>query len=211
MPAVVKAVIFDLDGVLVDATDWHYEALNRALALFGFTITRHEHLTSYNGLPTSKKLEMLSVDKSLPRGLHGCIGRIKQKYTREEILAHCAPVFEKEFMVRQLKREGYRLVVCSNAIRDSIKLMLTGSGIADYFELVLSNEDVARAKPDPEIYTLAIAQLGVSAKEVIVVEDSHHGILAAERAGTSVCRVRGFDQVNYDLVREFIRSTEEGP
>ena len=66
----IKAVIFDLDGVLVDATEWHYEALNRALGLFGYNIARYEHLTTYNGLPTRKKLEMLSVEKNFPRGLH---------------------------------------------------------------------------------------------------------------------------------------------
>jgi hypothetical protein len=59
----ITAVLFDLDGVLVDATEWHYEALNHALGLFGFDITRYEHLSSYNGLPTRRKLEMLSVEK----------------------------------------------------------------------------------------------------------------------------------------------------
>ena len=98
----IKAVLFDLDGVLVDATEWHYNALNRALGLFGYTISRYEHLTTYNGLPTRKKLEMLSVEKNFPRGLHALTNQIKQKYTREEILRNCTPVFEKEFMMHQL-------------------------------------------------------------------------------------------------------------
>ena len=105
----IKAVLFDLDGVLVDATEWHYNALNRALGLFGFTISRHEHLTTYNGLPTRKKLELLSVDKNFPHRLHSLTSKIKQKYTREEILVNCTPVFEKEFMINKLKREGYKL------------------------------------------------------------------------------------------------------
>src|SRR5258706_10961301 len=104
----IKAVLFDLDGVLVDATEWHFNALNRALALFGYTIARYEHLTIYNGLPTRRKLEMLSVEKGLPRGLHAMINRIKQKFTREEILRQCTPVFEKEYMIRQLRRDGFR-------------------------------------------------------------------------------------------------------
>jgi beta-phosphoglucomutase-like phosphatase (HAD superfamily) len=76
----IRAVLFDLDGVLVDATEWHYEALNRALRLFGFGITRYEHLAGYNGLPTRRKLEMLSVEKGLPVALHGMVGRLKQVY-----------------------------------------------------------------------------------------------------------------------------------
>ena len=74
----IKAVLFDLDGVLVDATEWHFNALNRALSLFGYTISRYEHLTTYNGLPTRKKLEMLSVEKNFPRGLHSLTNKIKQ-------------------------------------------------------------------------------------------------------------------------------------
>ncbi len=82
----ISCVLFDLDGVLVDATEWHYEALNRALALFGFDITRYEHLSDYNGLPTRKKLQMLSVEKGLPAALHNTLSRLKQVYTRDEIL-----------------------------------------------------------------------------------------------------------------------------
>src|SRR3989304_220670 len=125
----ITAVVFDLDGVLVDATEWHYEALNRSLQLFGFSISRYEHLSAYNGLPTRKKLEMLSVEKGLPVALHGLINNIKQVYTREEILTQCQPMFDKEYMLSRLKREGYRLGVCSNAIRDSVELMIRQSGL----------------------------------------------------------------------------------
>ncbi len=145
----IKAILFDLDGVLVDATEWHYEALNRALGLFGYNIARYEHLTTYNGLPTRKKLEMLSVEKGFPRGLHSLVNKIKQKYTREEILRSCTPVFEKEFMVHQLKRDGYKLAVCSNSIRESVELMLRGSGLWELFDCVLSNEDVKQAEAGP--------------------------------------------------------------
>ena len=59
----IKAIVFDMDGVLIEAKDWHYEALNRALRLFGYEISRYDHLVTYDGLPTSKKLEMLSLEK----------------------------------------------------------------------------------------------------------------------------------------------------
>src|SRR5207237_9499152 len=89
----ISVIIFDLDGVLVDATEWHYEALNRALAHFGYTIPRYDHLTSYNGLPTQKKLEMLSVEKGLPRALHSFVWKLKQKDTTEEVSVNGAPAF----------------------------------------------------------------------------------------------------------------------
>jgi len=190
-------VLFDLDGVLVDATEWHYESLNRALALFGFAINRYEHLSAYNGLPTRTKLEMLSVEKGLPRSLHGLIKRLKQVYTKEEILSKCWPVFEKEYMLSRLRREGYRLGVCSNAIRETLTLMLERSGILKYFDLVMSNEDVANPKPDPEIYVEAIRRLEVSPDQVIIVEDAPHGIEAARRSGARVLEVSGFHEVDY--------------
>ena len=198
----IKAVLFDLDGVLVDATEWHYEALNRALALFGYHIARYEHLTTYNGLPTRRKLEMLSVEKGFPRGLHSLVNKIKQKYTREEILRSCTPVFEKEFMVHQLKRDGFKLGVCSNSIRESCELMLRGSGILDLFDCVLSNEDVSHAKPDPEIYLAACKRLGVEPQEALIVEDAPHGLEAARRSGGVLCQVSGFNEVDYERVKK---------
>jgi beta-phosphoglucomutase len=197
----IKAVLFDLDGVLVDATEWHYEALNRALGLFGYNIPRYEHLTTYNGLPTRKKLEMLSVEKGFPRGLHTLVNKIKQKYTREEILRSCTPVFEKEFMVHQLKRDGYKLAVCSNSIRESVELMLRGSGIWELFDCVLSNEDVTHAKPHPEIYLAACERLGIKPHEAVIIEDAPHGIEAAKRSGGVLCQVTGFNEVDYERVK----------
>ena len=204
----IVAVVFDLDGVLIDATEWHYEALNRALALFGYTITRYEHLSAYDGLPTRKKLGMLSVEKELPATLHGLIYRIKQLYTREEIRTNCRPVFEKEYMVSRLKREGYRLAVCSNAIRDSVELMVRGAGLHEYFEFLLSNEDVSRPKPDPEMYLKALERLGCRPEEVVIVEDAAPGVEAARRSGGHVCQVAGFDEVDYFLVKGFIDQVE---
>ena len=77
----IKAVLFDMDGVLIEAKEWHYEALNQALGIFGYEINRFEHLTSYDGLPTRVKLNKLTVEKGLPESLHGFINEMKQQYT----------------------------------------------------------------------------------------------------------------------------------
>ena len=79
----VKAVLFDMDGVLIDAKDWHYEALNRALGLFGIEISRYDHLHTFDGLPTKVKLEMLSEQYYLPRQLHEFVNQMKQLYTTQ--------------------------------------------------------------------------------------------------------------------------------
>ena len=206
----ISCVLFDLDGVLVDATEWHYDALNRALKLFGFDITRYEHLSDYNGLPTRRKLEMLSVEKGLPPALHSMLNRLKQVYTRDEILTRCRPVFEKEYMLSRLKAEGYRLAVCSNSIRESLQMMIHQSGLDEYFDFLVSNEDVKKPKPDPEIYQAAIARLGVAPGEVLIVEDAPHGVEAARRSGAHLCQVSGFPDVEYFRIRAAIDRADEG-
>jgi HAD superfamily hydrolase (TIGR01509 family) len=205
----ISCVLFDLDGVLVDATEWHYVALNRALALFGFDITRYEHLSDYNGLPTRKKLQMLSVEKGLPQALHDTLSRLKQVYTRDEILTRCRPVFEKEYMLSRLRKEGYRMAVCSNSIRESLRMMVQQSGLERYFEFLVSNEDVSRPKPNPEIYATTMTRMGVRPTETIIVEDSLHGLEAARRSGAHICQVSGFADVDYFRVRSAIDRIEQ--
>ena len=120
----IKAIIFDMDGVLIDAKDWHYEALNQALELFGYKITRYEHLVTFDGLPTKKKLEMLSIEKGLPKGLHSFINHMKQIYTLEHVYMKCKPIFCHQYALSKLKNEGYKLALASNSVRDSINMMM---------------------------------------------------------------------------------------
>ena len=204
----IKAVIFDLDGVLVDATEWHYEALNRSLALFGYAISRYEHLSVYNGLPTRTKLQRLSVEKGLPIVLHSLINRLKQIYTREEISKNCWPSFEKEYMLSRLAREGYRLAMCTNAIRDSAESMLHRANINKYFEFIISNEEVTKPKPDPEIYLKAFTKLELEPAQTIIVEDAPHGVESAKRSGAHVCQVNGYHEVDYWRIRSLIHHIE---
>ena len=144
----IKAILFDLDGVLVDATEWHYEALNRALGLFGFNIARYEHLTTYNGLPTRKKLEMLSVEKGFPRGLQSLTHQIRQKYTREEILRSCTPVFEKEFMVHQPNATASNWA-CAPIPSAKAWMTLQGQRAVESFDLVRATRRRRRPSPTP--------------------------------------------------------------
>ena len=120
----IKAILFDMDGVLIDAKEWHYEALNQALGLFGYTITRAEHLSMYDGLSTRQKLEKLTIEKGLPRDLHSFINEMKQKYTTRMIYENCRPRFNHEFALSKLKAEGYKIAVCSNSIRMTIEMMM---------------------------------------------------------------------------------------
>jgi HAD superfamily hydrolase (TIGR01509 family) len=107
-------------------------------------------------------------------------------------------------MVKQLRRDGFRLAVCSNSIRSSVELMLRGAGLIEDFDFYLSNEDVARPKPDPEMYLKAMQLLGIGAGQTVIVEDAGPGIEAAHRSKAHVCQVSSFDEVEYRRIRSFI-------
>jgi len=190
-----KAVVFDMDGVLIDAKEWHYEALNRALNLFGYMISRMDHLTTFDGLPTKKKLEMLTLDRGLPRGLHPFLNDLKQIYTTEIIHLRCKPTFSHEYALSKLKGAGYKLAVASNSIRATVELMMEKSNLRPYLDVLISNQDVKNAKPDPEMYQSTAAKLGLKPADCLVVEDNPNGIRAAEAAGCPVMIVHSVNDV----------------
>lgn len=192
----IKAVVFDMDGVLIDAKDWHYDALNRALRLFGLEISLADHLTTFDGLPTRRKLELLTITEQFPKELHGFVNALKQNYTMEIVHALCKPTFVHEYALSALARRGLKLAVASNSVRNSVETMMNKSGLDAYLQLMLSNEDVARPKPEPDIYTLAMQRLGVTPDETLIVEDNDHGIRAARASGAHVLVVRGVQDVN---------------
>jgi beta-phosphoglucomutase len=196
----IRAVIFDMDGVLIDAKEWHYEALNRALELVDFTITRDEHETTYDGLPTRRKLEFLSERKGLPKGWHRSIENNKQMFTNDLIERKCVSEQRTQVLLSELKHRGYRLAVASNSVRNTVRGMMEKSNLAEYLDLQLSNEDVDHPKPNPEIYLKAIRTFGCAPGECLIVEDNENGIKAAIGSGAHVMTVKGVADVTWESV-----------
>jgi beta-phosphoglucomutase-like phosphatase (HAD superfamily) len=204
----IKAVIFDMDGVLIDAKDWHYDALNKALAKFGMEISRLEHITTYDGLSTGQKLKILTKLNALPESLHDFINELKQQYTMDIVNQKCKPSFQHQYALSHLSNEGYKLAVASNSIRNSVSVMMEKSKLSEYLEFYLSNQDVVKAKPDPEIYNTAIKKLGLLPDECVIVEDNENGLKAARASGAHVLQVETVIDVNYDNIKKFIQELE---
>lgn len=199
-----------MDGVLIEAKDWHYEALNKALSLFGFEISRYDHLVTFDGLPTSRKLEMLTVERGLPRSLHKFINEMKQQYTMDYVYTCCKPRFIHQYALSHLKADGYRLALASNSIRRTIELMIDKAGLTEYLEFMLSNQDVVKAKPDPEIYQTAIRRLGLKPEECLICEDNQNGIQAALASGAHLFKVDTVNDVTYANIKRRIEEIEKG-
>ncbi len=202
----IKAILFDLDGVLVNMPDGHYEALNRALALFGTTITREEHFSYFNGLPTRKKIERLEAEGRLPVGLREFLNTLKQTYTKEVIPKYCPPDYSKIIMLRHLKEAGFLLGCCSNSVRETLHIMLRSAHLFDYFDLIIGNDEIVQPKPNPEIYLTACSRLGIRPQEAIIVEDAPHGITSARASGGVVFEVRNTSDVHLGLFEDILTS-----
>jgi HAD superfamily hydrolase (TIGR01509 family) len=204
----IKLIVFDLDGVLVDAKEIHYESLNKALEQIDekFVINREEHLTKYDGLPTKTKLNLLSTDKGLPQSTHDKIWELKQTLTFDVIKEQLKEDLKLKDVLRKLKKDGYKIYVASNSIRESIKLMLHKTGLLEYVDHYFGNEDVKYSKPHPEMYLKSMVHAGVKPNETMVIEDSFHGRQAALDSGAYLCAVETPNDVTYDKITNLIKS-----
>ena len=203
-----KAILFDLDGVLVNMPAGHYEALNKALMLFGAEINEDEHFNFFNGLPTRKKIDELEKQGRLPAGLREFINEIKQEYTKEVIPKYCAPDYSKIILLKHLKARDVKLGCCSNSIKETLHLMLKSSHLFNFFDIIIGNDEVKNPKPHPEIYLTAFKRLGVKPAECIIVEDSKHGIASAKASGAVVYEVKNTEDVNLSLFEKLLNDYE---
>ena len=207
-----KLVIFDLDGVLMDSRELHYQALNDALSKVAgleYIITLEEHLSKYDGLNTTKKLQMLSVDKGLPSKYYDDIWKAKQESTFELIPKAS---FNKQaiFIMTVLKSMGWKIAVASNSIRETVKIALDAMGAHRYVDYYVSNEDVIYAKPFPEMYWQCMTKLKALPKDTIIVEDSHIGREGAINSGANLYPVKDAYDLNLpfiDYCKEFAKDT----
>jgi len=204
----IKLVIFDLDGVLVEAKNLHYEALNKALGK-EYAISWKEHLSKYDGLKTNQKLEMLTQEKGLPVELHSQIWENKQKYTLKE-LRNLKPNQTLQSIMNSLVEDGFKISVCSNSIRKTVLTVLSKLGIMEFMDYIISNEDVQNSKPHPEMYWRAISKMGCLPEETLIVEDSPYGLLAASRSKAHILRVKNPSEVTPTNIFKKIEEIKNG-
>lgn len=193
----IRALLFDLDGVLVDTDRLHFNALNQALLYFDLpTISEAEHESIYKGLPTAQKLKIMSERARIPSSLVGEITRYKQKLTKAQIEKSVTPDPEKIDALRKFS-ESYKIAVCSNATTPSVHLLLATAQLSDYCDVVLGSDDVAEPKPSPEIYNKVITLLKLRPDECLIIEDSEVGQRAAAQTGAHLHVTSSVKNTNY--------------
>ena len=197
----IKAIIFDLDGVLVDTKQIHFEALNAALRKYKFEkISIDDHIKVFDGLPTNEKLKILQKKKNLPKKYFLKINKYKQKVTTEILKKNIKKNDKIIHMMKNLHGK-YKIAVATNAVNSTLKICLNKLGISKYVDFKLSNEDIVNPKPNPEIYLRIFIKFGIYPSEALIVEDSHYGREAAISSGAKLLPIKKIEELDLKKIK----------
>ena len=203
----IKNIMFDLDGVLVEAQNWHFVALNNALEdVAGIKIGDGEHKSTFNGLPTHSKLNLLVNDKRIRANQIPAIWKLKQHHTMNLIKAHCRPIPQKIDMMHKLSK--YRKACVTNSIAKTAYEMLVHSGLNYYLDYIQSNEATKFPKPSPAPYLLAMANMNITPNETLIIEDSEKGLTSAYLSGAAAANLQ-YNDVCFDRISEVISKIDQ--
>ena len=184
------AIIFDLDGTLIDSETFHYECWNLSLEPYGVNLDYDEYTRAYAGVPIQANAASI-------------IERFGLEIPPDELISMRKEVAEKrlasegirlmpyaQVILNALKRAGMRLYLVTGSPRNLVDSILIRTGLQSYFEFSVTNDDVVHSKPDPESYKKAIVLSGLSASQLLVLEDTESGVEAAKSAGLTCFAVQ---------------------
>jgi HAD superfamily hydrolase (TIGR01509 family) len=195
-----------LDGVLVNTKKIHYDALNLALRNFKIKeISFKDHLNIFDGLPTSKKLEILNNKKILDKKYNKFIINIKQRNT-QKLLNKDIKYNAKIYKTFLRLSKNFKISLATNAVRKTLDLCLQKLKIKKFISFSFSNEDVKNNKPHPEVYLKCLVNMGLKPSETIIFEDSHHGVMAAQDSGCLLYTVKNISDINYSNIIKSIKN-----
>ncbi len=179
-------VIFDMDGVLVDSAEPHFESWRRLGREYGVAVGRGQFSETF-GRRNDEIIPMLFGEVSASR--LAVLSDRKEEIYRDLVRFRVPAVPGAAELVQSLARDGIAMAIGSSGPRKNIDLVLTEMGIESLIPVVVSASDVTRGKPDPQVFHLAIERLGLPASRCIVVEDAPVGVIAAKAAGAKAVAV----------------------
>jgi len=206
----IKVIIFDLDGVLVDTKKIHYEALNIALNKYGFSpISLDDHNKIYDGLPTSEKLKLLNKKKILPVKYFSKVHSLKQIITTKLLKKKINKNKKIYNIFKTLNKKNYKIAVATNAVSATLNICIKKLGISKFVNFKLSNEDIKNPKPNPEIYLRIFIHFGIYPSNALIVEDSHYGREAAISSGAKLLPIKNLEELSLNKIKIHLQTNIE--
>lgn len=202
----IKFIVFDLDGVLVDTKNLHFAALNDALkkSKKKYQIKFSDHLRLYDGLPTKEKLNILIKKKYIFKDEFNNIYKEKQKKTASLLKKQIK--FNKDIYKIFLKlSKKYSLAIATNSIKKTLNTCIRILKIKKFLTYSISTNDTVQKKPHPEIYLRCLVSTGFKPSETLILEDSHVGRVSANQSGCNLMPIKDLKDVNFKNINNFIK------
>ncbi|MFA5238494.1 MAG: HAD family phosphatase [Phycisphaerae bacterium] len=214
----LRAVIFDFDGVITDSEVLHLRSFNRVLAQYGVEISTKEYYKEYLGLSDLDCLKAL-IDKKVFKKPTKTIDVLAEEKTEifEKLARTEGKIIEgvRDFL-QMLRRNNMPMAICSGALMAEIELVLDQARLRSFFEVIVSAEFVRRGKPSPDGFVLTLKKLNherqdvIFANQCVVIEDSHWGLEAASAAGMhSVAVTNSYDAEQLTLAEKIVTGLGE--
>jgi len=211
----IKAIIFDLDGVLVDTRAIHFNSLNKALKKYeNYIIPLEDHLRIYDGLPTKKKLEILIKKKKLKKtsmggGNFDKIINEKKAQTNKLLNKKIKFSFKIYNLFKKLNNK-FKIVIATNAVKSTLETCIKKLRIAKFVDLKICNENVTYPKPHPQIYLKCLVHLGIKPKESLILEDSFYGRESVQAAGCHLYGIKKLTEVKLKNILNKVSNINNG-
>ena len=202
----IDTIIFDLDGVLINSKDIHFEALNSSLSKnsVNYQISYEDHLKSFDGLPTKTKLEILNKKRIIPKTLNNKI-KIQKNIITRKLLNERLVYNKKTYQLFEKLSKKFKIGIATNAIEETLKIALKKLRISKFINFSLSTENIKNPKPHPEIYLRCIINLNSKPKNTLVLEDSHNGRISAKESGARLMPIKNLSDVTYGNIIGYIK------
>jgi len=195
----LKAVLFDLDGTIIDSEWFYYKGWKAVLEEYGIALDSHTWLTSFAGKTERQAFvvlqEQFGFNEDAETFFERKKTRIAQQYTEEDV-SLMPGVTE---LITYLHELGITMAVVTSSLRPVTEFNLTKHGLINYFETLVTRSDVTYPKPSPEPYELCVNRLGIDKSDCLVLEDSVTGATAAAAAGLTCFGVQSHEEIRRDL------------
>lgn len=194
----VKAIIFDMDGVLVNSEPFHVENEKRMFNKLGLDISDKEH-AGYMGTATDVMWAKIIKDRNLPHDVDDLTSQtIQESLPFFRSLERIDPMPGLVELLEKFKSNKIPMAVASSSDAETIRIILEKSGLKNYFQHTVSSSETGKSKPEPDVFLHAAKLLGVQPRNCVVIEDSKNGIKAAKAAGMFCIAYSGADSTNQD-------------